>query len=183
VFADEVHRARYVAKVHTTRPAGFASPMWGPTGLLTEGVPYFTAPPAPRLAAMHPLRDEPPEVALVPAVLGDTGTHLRAVAGAGVDGIVVAVMGAGHMPERLLPALELAVDRMPVAASSRTGAGRLLRQTYDFPGSERDLHRLGLLDGCDLNPLKARVLLTVALWSHEDRDDAEAAFRQHAAAP
>jgi L-asparaginase len=92
-------------------------------------------------------------------------------------------MGAGHVPERILPALELAVDRMPVAASSRTGAGRLLRQTYDFPGSERDLRRLGLLDGCGLNPLKARVLLTVALWSHEDRAGAEAAFRHYANAP
>ena len=179
-FGDEVHRARDVAKVHASRPAGFASPGCGPAGLVYEGVPRFDAPPSARPAALRPRAGEPPEVALVPVVLGDAGIQLRATAAAQVDGVVLAAMGAGHVPERLLPALEEAVARMPVAATSRTGAGRLLRRTYAFPGSERDLQRLGLLDAGDLSGLKARVLLTLALWSEEERGAAEAAFRAHA---
>ena len=116
----------------------------------------------------------------MPVVLGDAGIQLRATAAAAVDGVVLAAMGAGHVPERLLPVLEEVVVRIPVAATSRTGAGRLLRRTYAFPGSERDLQRLGLLDAGDLSGLKARVLLTLALWSAADRTAAEAAFHTHA---
>ena len=116
------------------------------------------------------------------ALLGDCGAQLRATAEGGFDGLVVAAMGAGHVPQRMLPALEQVVLRIPVAATSRTGAGPLLRNTYGFPGSERDLHRLGLLDGHGLAPLKARVLLTMALWCEPDREAAEELFRQHVSA-
>lgn len=181
-FADEVHRARDVAKVHASRPAGFASPEWGPVGLVSEDVPRFIAPPSRRLPALVPREVPVPEVALLPAVLGDTGSHLQATVRAGAAGVVLAVMGAGHVPERLLPAMEEAVAGVAVAAASRTGRGRLLRQTYAFPGSERDLQRLGILDAGDLTPLKARVLLTLALWATAGRAEAEEAFRLRAEA-
>ena len=48
VLADEVHSARAVQKVHTTRPHAFASPDGGPLGVVVEGRP--TAP----AAAGHP---------------------------------------------------------------------------------------------------------------------------------
>ena len=71
---------------------------------------------------------------------------------------------------------------MPVAMATRTGAGPVLQDTYGFPGSERDLHRLGLLDAGDLTPLKARVLLTAAIWSQPSREKQEAVFLDHARA-
>jgi L-asparaginase/Glu-tRNA(Gln) amidotransferase subunit D len=77
---------------------------------------------------------------------------------------------AGPVPEvALVPAF-----------STRTGAGPVLHRTYSFRGSERDLHRLGLLDAGDLAPLKARVLLTAAMWSTVDRADQETVFAAHA---
>ncbi len=182
-FADELFAARDVAKVHSTRPCAFAAPGAGPVGAVAEGAVRFAAPPSERPAALRPGGGEPPEVALLPAVLGDTGRHLRAIGGAGFDGVVLAAMGGGHVPERLVEPLTELAGRMPVAAASRTGAGRLLRHTYAFAGSERDLHRIGLLDGADLAPLKARVLLTLCLWSAPDRAGAEALFRAHATAP
>jgi L-asparaginase len=114
-------------------------------------------------------------------VLGDRGATLRAAISAGVDGVVLAAMGAGHVPALLLPALEEAVAAVPVVAASRAGAGRLLRDTYAFAGSEADLWRLGVLDAGDLAPLQARVLLTLALWASPDRRAAEARFAEHAA--
>jgi L-asparaginase len=185
VLADEIHAARAVAKVHATRPAAFASPGGGPAGSVSEGRVAFAAPPRPRAAALavgvSARGVDGPDVALVTAVLGDRGTTLRAVAAAGVDGIVLAAMGAGHVPALLLPALEEAVAAIPVAAASRTGAGRLLRATYAFTGSEADLWRLGVLDAGDLAPLKARVLLTLALRASPDRATAEALFAERAA--
>jgi L-asparaginase len=180
VFADEVHAARAVAKTHTTRTGAFASPGAGPVGWVSEGTPGFSAAPSPRSAALTPGGGDAPDVALVTAVLGDGGAQLRAI-GHPFTGLVLAAMGAGHIPQRLLPDLERLAERMPVAAASRTGAGPLLRSTYGFSGSERDLIRLGLLDSCGLGPLKARVLLTLALWSTEDRGTAEELFRVHAA--
>jgi L-asparaginase len=182
VFADEVHAARDVAKVHSTRPHAFASPGTGPVGWVSEDNAWFAAPAAGQLQALVPSERAVPSVALVSALLGDSGRQLRAIADAGFDGLVLAAMGGGHVPERLLPVLAEFIEQFPVVATSRTGAGRLLRSTYGFAGSEHDLHRLGLLDGCGLAPLKARVLLTLALWCELDRQGAEELFARRAAA-
>jgi L-asparaginase len=181
IFADEVHAARAVAKVHSTRTGAFASPGSGPVAAVAEGIPSFSASPLARSPALRPAGGNPPRVALVTALLGDSGAQLRVTAEGGFDGLVLAAMGAGHVPQRMLPALKELVSRMPVAATSRTGAGPLLRDTYGFAGSERDLHRLGLLDGRGLAPLKARVLLTMALWCEPERAAAEELFRRRAA--
>lgn len=180
VFGDEIFAAKDVAKLHATRPAAFGAPGGGPVGIVHERTVRFTAPPPRREPALRPVGERPPSVALVTTVLGDTGRHLRAVADAGFDGIVLAAMGAGHVPAQLLDTLRDVVRRVPVAAASRTGAGALLRDTYGFRGSERDLHALGLLDSGTLAPLKARALLTLALWAEEDREAAEAAFAHRA---
>ena len=46
VLADEVHPARSVQKVHTTRPHAFASPDGGPMGVVVEGRPTLLQRPA-----------------------------------------------------------------------------------------------------------------------------------------
>jgi L-asparaginase len=116
----------------------------------------------------------------VTAVLGGTEADIEGAVGTGADGLVLAVMGGGHFPEQMLPALAAAARGMPVAAASRTGSGPVLARTYAFPGSERDLHALDVMDAGDLNPVKARVLLTMALWTARSRDEAEAIFGAYA---
>ncbi len=180
VFGDEVHAARHVAKTHSSRLSAFASPTNGPVGLVTENRPYFWAPPTPRPAPLHRPDGRQPWVPLVTAVLGATGADVESAVRHGADGMVLAAMGGGHVPARMLPALATAVQRMPVAVASRTGSGPLLRHTYAFAGAERDLHELGVLDAGDLNPVKARALLVMALWAGPDREQAEAAFRHYA---
>lgn len=180
VFGDEIHSARSVAKIHSVRLAAFASPGTGPVGLVCEGSARFWAPAAERLPAVVLDERPPPRVALVTAVLGGTGDDVRAALRDGVDGIVVAAMGGGHVPERMLAAIAEATALVPVAVASRTGVGPLLRSTYAFTGSELDLRRLGTLDAGGLDALKARVLLTVVLWSERDRGRQEALFRRFA---
>ncbi|HMJ35586.1 MAG TPA: asparaginase [Baekduia sp.] len=182
VFAGQIFSASDVVKAHSTSPSAFRSPNTGPLGSVDEAVPRFTTPPGERLPPLEPSGGEPPSVALVTALLGDSGRQLEAIADAGFQGLVLAAMGAGHVPALLVGPLADAVTRMPVVATTRTGSGRLLHETYGFPGSERDLHRIGLLDGGALAPVKARVLLTLALWSEPDRAGAESRFRLHASA-
>jgi L-asparaginase len=53
-----------------------------------------------------------------------------------------------------------------------------LRQTYGFPGSERDLLSRGLVPAGFLDGRKARILLSVLLASGRDLDGVRTAFEQ-----
>jgi L-asparaginase len=181
VFADEIHAAARVRKTHATSIATFVSPNGGPVGYLVDGEPCLVN-PVPRRALLpvhdglpQPPAEREPRVALLTVTLDDRGELL---AGAdGLDGLVVAAMGAGHVPEPLVPALERLAERMPVVLASRTGAGPVLKQMYGFPGSERDLIRRGLIRAGFLHPLKARVLLHALLAAGADRATIAAAVQ------
>ncbi len=172
VFADEVHAARYVRKTHATSTATFVSPNAGPLGLLVEGrpVPVTTV---PRRPVHSPARSAHPRVPLHLVTLDDDGPL---PAPGSCDGLVVAGFGAGHVPERLAEPLGDLAAHVPVVLTSRTGAGPVLSHTYGFAGSETDLLARGLIRAGLLDPLKARVLLKVALASGYGRDAIAAAF-------
>jgi L-asparaginase len=162
VMNDEVHAARFVRKLHTSSPAAFASPTAGPIGWVCEGRIRFNA-RLPKVPALPPDATRKARVALVTAALGDDGSLVRALLADGVDGIVVAATGGGHVAPEVAAALGEAATRIPVVLASRTGAGETLEKTYGFPGSEIDLLRKGLLRAGWLDGLKARILLTLLL--------------------
>ncbi len=174
VLNDEIHAARRVRKTHTTSLATFQSPTAGPLGYVVEHSPRFLNRVTDRYSLpAHPGSE--PRVALVPVVLGDDGSLLNAIAGQ-VDGIVLAAMGAGHVPAALVPVLDALAQRVPVIVASRTGAGSVLESTYGFPGSERDLLARGLISAGELHPLKARLLLHAALAAGSDQATVRQAF-------
>jgi L-asparaginase len=94
---------------------------------------------------------------------------------------VIEALGGGHVAPALIEPLGAAASRMPVVLCSRTGAGEVLRGTYDFAGSERDLLARGAIWGGWLDGPKARILLTLLLRGGLDRDAIAAAFAAYLA--
>ncbi|MFA5664076.1 asparaginase [Castellaniella sp.] len=179
VMNDEVHAARYVRKLNTSRPDAFASPACGRLGWLTEGRLRLACrlPEAPHIAQSR--KPDPARVALLPAGLGDQGEMVRALLAAqAFDGLVIQATGGGHVSEALADALEAAAQAIPVILASRTGSGDVLTHTYGYRGSEMDLLQRGLIRAGMLDGHKARVLLTLLL-RHQgpDRDAIAQAFR------
>ncbi|MFC0028216.1 asparaginase [Micromonospora chaiyaphumensis] len=179
-FNDEVHAARFARKTHSTSTATLASPDAGPLGHVIEGaVRLLTRPP--RHAPLPPVdRDRlaATRVALHTVTLDDDPALLDALT-PGLDGLVVAGFGVGHVPPAFAPALGALAARMPVVLASRTGAGPVLRDTYGAVGSETDLRRRGLVCGGLLDPYKAKVLLRLLLAGGADRAAVAEAFTRH----
>lgn len=176
VLNDEIHPARRVVKTHTTSTGAFASPDGGPVGYLVEGRPRWLCPPLPRHTVPMAASDGPsPRVAIHTAVLGGDPTLLSGIADQ-VDGLIVAGMGVGHVPQTLVEPLAKAATVIPVVLTSRIGRGPALTSTYGFAGSERDLLNVGLIPAGYLNPLKARILLRAMLAAHVSRADMIQAF-------
>jgi L-asparaginase len=162
VFADEVHSGRTVQKVHTTRPHAFGSPDRGPLGVVVEGRPTLVQHPLANRVTLSPTGPLTARVPVLTVGLDEDPAVLSALA-AVADGLVVAALGGGHVPDRLAQPLGDLAERAPVVLATRVGAGRVLTRTYRAPGSESDLLGRGLVWSGSLGAAKARVLLTTAL--------------------
>lgn len=178
VMSDEVHGARFVRKSHTSSTGAFVSPGFGPLGLVVEGDPRIRGVARVGLAlpTNHKITDV--RVGLITVAVGDDGALLNR-AGDLFDGLVIAGLGAGHVPATMVPVVAEQAARIPVILSTRTGAGSVLRQTYGYPGSERDLLDRGLIQSGFLDPAKSRVLLTLLLAGEADRHTIAAAFDRY----
>jgi L-asparaginase len=174
VFNDQVHAARFVRKTHSTSTATFVSSNAGPLGLVVEGRPMRLM-GVTRGPVHRPARAPDATVPVYPVCLDDDGWALSG-APEGVDGLVVAGLGVGHVPERLGQTLVDLARSIPVVLTSRTGAGPVLSHTYGFVGSETFLLDGGLVSGGFLDPYKARVLLKVALACDYTPQQIRAAF-------
>ncbi|MFC4298412.1 asparaginase [Castellaniella hirudinis] len=162
VHQDEIHLARWAAKVHGTRVAAFGSPAAGPAGLVVEGraLSFFGPPPSERL-----LRACAPDkrVELIWAVAGSDGLMVDAIRDR-VDGLVVAGLGGGHVPAPLAEALVRAAGAgVAVVLASRCASPQVLRDTYGGAGGERHLLASGLVSAGALSPVKARLRLLFGL--------------------
>ncbi|MFF5295987.1 asparaginase [Paractinoplanes globisporus] len=176
VLADEIHAAARVRKTHTSSVAAFASPAGGALGYVAEGRVHIGQRPVGRWT-MPPLPDDfvAPRVGLYTATLGDDGALLEGLA-AGLDGLVVAAFGVGHVPDPWPPVLDAIAARIPVVLASRIGAGFVATSTYGFPGSERDLVGRGLIPAGALDAYKARLLLQLTLIHQVSRERIGDAF-------
>lgn len=177
VLDDQVHEARWVAKTDSMSTGAFRSPAFGPIGRYVEGEVLFGVAPQ-RVASLPvgPLPGRDPRVPLVTTYLGDDGHVLRALAATGVDGVVVAGFGAGHVSPPMAEAMGELAQTVPVVFASRTGSGPTGRAIYGYPGSETDLLARGAVGAGWLAPVKARLLLWALTATDATRTEVTEAF-------
>jgi L-asparaginase len=166
---DEIFLAREVTKSNTTRLNAFSAPEAGPAGVTDPDGIYFRS-PAPATCS-KPLIDIDrvesfPRVDIVYSYIGADSALVDALVAAGARGLVVAGVGRGGSTPSQSRALRRATDKgVIVVTSNRTGGGRVGRSTT--PDSLRNLPegRGTTIGAGDLNPQKARMLLSLALAS------------------
>jgi L-asparaginase len=175
VMNDTIFNGRDVTKNSTYRVEAFQSRDMGPLGFAdADGkVIYYH-----RLTRKHTVDAEfdvlgqqsLPRVDIVLSYVGADGALIEAAANAGAKGIVSAATGAG----RPTPAEDAAFDKaykekgMLMCLCSRVASGRVVRS----PG----LARRGFVAGDNLQPWKARILLSLALTTTNNADDIQRMF-------
>lgn len=169
VMNDTIFSGRDVTKTATYRVQAFQARDLGPLGYAdADGkVVYFH-----RTAKKHTLETEfdvrnlqsLPRVDVVVSYVGADGVMIDAAVAAGAKGIVSAGTGAGRPTPKEDEALDRASkQRVIVCIASRVGSGRVVRS----PG----LIRRGFVASDNLQPWKARVLLSLALTKTNDPNE------------
>ncbi|HEY7300199.1 MAG TPA: asparaginase [Xanthobacteraceae bacterium] len=175
VMNDTIFNGRDVTKNSTYRVEAFRSRDLGPLGFAdADGrVIYYHQP-----TKKHTTQTEfdvrgtqsLPRVDIVLSYANADGAMIEAAAKAGAKGIVSAATGAG----RPTPAQDNAFDKaykeqgMLMCLCSRVASGRVVRS----PG----LKRRGFVAGDNLQPWKARILLSLALSKTTNADDIQRMF-------
>jgi L-asparaginase len=175
VMNDTIFNARDVTKNATFRVHAFQSRDLGPLGFADgDGkIVYYHQPLRKHTVATEfHARDleSLPRVDIVLSYVGADGTMIEAAGNAGAKGLVSAATGAG----RPTPAEETALDKAYkqkgtiVCICSRVAAGRV--------GRSPALIKRGFVAGDNLQPWKARVLLSLALTKTNDPDAIQRMF-------
>lgn len=162
---DEINAARETTKTNTTNLDTFRAPTLGVLGYVAGGEHYFLRETSKKhthetVFDVSKL-DQLPRVDIVYTHANDDRVVVDAVVKAGTQGIIHAGSGNGSIHENTLPALADAVKKgVVVVRSSRVGSG--IVTPYEPYNKE------GVLNGHNLNPQKARILLQLALTQTHD---------------
>jgi L-asparaginase len=175
VMNDAIYGARDVTKNSTFRVDAFTSRDLGPLGFAdADGkVIYYHAPTRKHtiatefdVRAMHAL----PRVDITVSYANADGAMIEAAVKSGAKGIVSAATGGG----RPTPAEDDAFDKahrengLLMCLSSRVVSGRVVRSP--------SLTKRGFVAADNLQPWKARILLSLALTKTSDADDIQRMF-------
>jgi L-asparaginase len=173
---DEIHAAREVTKTSTLRLQTFRTPDFGVLGHADGDAVVFYRQPMRRRAPDTEFDiagiDALPRVDICYSYAGADGTAIRAFAAAGAAGIVSAGFAPGFCAPGEAEALKDAVAQgIVVVQSTRAGSGRTFQSTR--------LKSVGMLIADNLNPQKARILLSLALSKTRDPDEIMRIFRTY----
>ncbi|WP_428493107.1 asparaginase [Rhodopila sp.] len=176
VLNDEIHAAREVTKTSTLRLQTFRTPDFGVLGHVDGDAVAFYRRPIRRHApdAEFDIGEIQalPRVDISYSYAGGDGAAVRAFVAAGARGIIAAGFAPGFCPPGEIDALtEAARQGIVVVQSTRAGSGRTFRGTR--------LRQAGFLIADNLNPQKARILLSLALTASSDPDVIMRMFRTY----
>ena len=167
VLNDQIHSARYVTKGHSVAVEAFQSGRKGMVGTIDDGRVIFYASPLNRVFIPAPRIE--PSVDLVRLVAGDMGKFIRHSGDTDARGVVIEAFGRGNMPRPVLDAVNEVLDRgLSVVVVSRTAEGRV-----ELPPR---LTEAGVIEGEDLDGLKARIVLMLALGANMTPGEIQALY-------
>jgi L-asparaginase len=177
VLNDEINSAREVTKTDALRVQTFQSRPYGILGVVDpDRVVYYREP-----VKRHTQKTEfdasgmslLPRVDIMMFYQGASSDLLRAAVDAGARGIVIAVAGADLTGGSLASGITYAGRQgVIVVVATRTGSGRIAA----LPSNRV---REGLVGGEDLTPLKARILLMLALTKTQSPTEIQRMFTEY----
>jgi L-asparaginase len=178
VLNDEINSAREVTKTDAHRLQTFQSRDYGFLGVVdADRVVYYRD-----VMKRHTGKsefdvshlEELPRVDVVMTYQGATGDIIKAVVDQGARGIVIAAAGAGATSGTQADGIRYAMDKgVFIVATTRTGGGRIASRGR--PPSTSPLR----IEGEDLAPIKARILLMLALTKTKDAADIQRMFTEY----
>ena len=191
VLNDEINSARNVTKSDALRLQTFRSREYGQLGVVDrDRVVFFS-----QIVQRHNEQiefdiskvTELPRVDVIMVYQGASGDLIKAAVDNGARGIVIAVAGAGATSGTQTEGLNYAASKgVFIVTSTRTGSGRIAppqRQGDGAPGfqlsPEQQKRRQFTIAGEDHTPIKARVLLMVALTKTTDRNELQRIFSEY----
>ena len=195
VLNDEINAAREVTKSDALRLQTFQTRGYGVLGVVdSDRVVYYrdvvkrhTKASEFDVSAIQTL----PRVDVVMVYQGASGDVIKAMVDQGAKGIVIASAGAGATSGTQNEGIRYAIEKdVVVVTSTRAGGGRIAARQAETrpPGSDadgsgsQDLQRLtgrGRVAAEDLAPLKARILLMLALATTRDHAQIQRMFTEY----
>lgn len=181
VLNDEINSARDVTKSDALRLNTFVSRGAGVLGVVDADRVVFTRHIDSRHTASSEFDvariDHLPRVDVLLVYQGASGDLIRAAVDLGAQGIVMATAGAGALSGSQMDGVAYALDqRHPVVITTRAGAGRIGGGSRRPAGESPAAWRIA---GEDYTPIKARILLMLALAQGATPADIQRMFGEY----
>jgi L-asparaginase len=175
VMNDQIHAAHSLTKTSTTALETFQSPLRGVVGIASYGKnDYYYSPTWPHTTKSEfdiSNVTELPRVDVVFMSVDMSPDLINASVAGGAKGIVLAGVGNGNLNKASVDAAAAAVKSgVVVVRASRVPTGIVGRNV------ELNDDELGFIASDELNPQKARILLTLALLKKRDSEALQKLF-------
>jgi L-asparaginase len=187
VLNDEISSARDVTKTDALRLQTFRSGDYGQLGVAdNDRVAFFR-----QITQRHTSRsefdvntiNELPRVDIFLTYQGAPGDLITAAVDSGARGVVLATAGAGATSGTQVEGLDYAAEKgVVIVTSTRTGSGRIAPPSADRPPSSNaalQRRREQTVSAEDHAPLKARILLMLALTKTKDAGEIQRIFSEY----
>jgi L-asparaginase len=178
VMNDTIQGAHSLTKTSTTSVETFQSPLRGVIGTASYGKNDWYQSPVWKHTTASEFDISKvttlPRVDIVFAGVSADGAMIEAAVAKGAKGIVIAGVGNGNMTKAMVDAAAAAVKKgVVVVRASRVPTGLVGRNV------ELDDDKLGFIASDELNPQKARILLSLALLTKRTPDNIQALYRTY----
>jgi L-asparaginase len=191
VLNDEINSARDVTKTDALRLQTFRSREYGQLGVVDRDRVHFARSIVQRHTS-HSEFDvsgikELPRVDVILTYQGAPGDLIKAAVDAGAKGIVLATAGAGATSGTQGEGIDYAAEKgVFVVTGTRTGGGRIApprpsanQNTNQNASPAQQRRRAFSISAEDHAPLKARILLMLALTKTQDRNQIQRIFSEY----